>query len=141
MLKLLDIRLGTADDAEICQDIARQWRDELPFVMRPALREAAARKQLAIAELDSSVVGFVHWYARKDGWNTIHEIAVDRAYLRCGIGLALFNNVPAPIQLKCKADNDRANGFYAALGMKQVGTETTRKGTPLILWRQDEWGQ
>lgn len=141
MKELLHIRLGTEDDAPRCQFIARQWRNELPFVMRPALREAAARKQLFIAEVNGHVVGFVHWYARLDGWNTIHEIAVGRAFLGWGIGRALLNSVPTPRQLKCKADNNRANRFYAAVGMRQAGTETTRKGTPLILWQDDEWGE
>lgn len=135
LLGRLRIRIGTPDDAERCQQIARQWRDELPFVMLPALREAAARKQLFIADVDGQIAGFVHWYARKDGINTIHEITVDRDHLQGGIGRALLYSVPCPIRLKCKADNDRANRFYANAGMQQEGTETTRKGTPLIIWR------
>lgn len=135
LLGRLRIRIGAPDDAERCQQIARQWRDELPFVMLPALREAAARKQLYIADVDGQIAGFVHWYARRDGINTIHEIAVDRDHLQGGIGRTLLYSVPCPIRLKCKANNDRANRFYANAGMQQEGTETTRKGTPLILWR------
>lgn len=135
LLGRLRIRYGKPADAERCQQIARQWRDELPFVMLPALRAAADRRQLFIADVDGQIAGFVHWYARKDGLNTIHEIAVNRDYLRFGIGRALLYAVPAPIQLKCKADNDRANRFYSNAGMQQAGTETTRGGTPLVLWR------
>lgn len=131
------IRLGTVEDAERCQQIARQWRQELPFVMLPSLREAAHRRQLHIAEVVGCFAGFVHWYARKDGINTIHEIAVDRKHLHTGVGRALFQSVPAPVRLKCKADNDQANRFYAGAGMKQIGTETTRKGTQLIVWLLD----
>lgn len=135
LLGRFGIRLGTDADAEACQRIARQWRDELPFVMLPTLREAARRKQLYVAEVDGRAVGFVHWYARRDGTNTIHELAVDRNYTRFGVGRALLYSVPCPIRLKCKADNDRANRFYTNAGMTPDGTETTRGGTPLVRWR------
>lgn len=131
------IRIGTEADAEACQRLTRLpgVREHLPFVMLPTLREAAQRKQLFIAYLDGEIVGFVRWHARRDGINTIHEIAVDPKAHGLGVGRALLYSVPCPIRLKCKADNAQGNAFYAGAGMVQEGAEVTKGGTALIVWR------
>lgn len=129
------IRHGTESDLTRCQQIARQFRAALPFVSLPSLRTAARKGELFVAECDGQTVGFVHWHARRDGVSTVYDLAVDTRYQALGIGRALLYAVPAPIQLKCKADNARANRFYANAGMAQTGTATARNGTPLVVWR------
>jgi GNAT superfamily N-acetyltransferase len=131
------IRYATEADVTACQALTRLKgvREQLPFVMLPSLREAVVRKQLFIAEYDGATVGFVHWYARRDGVNTVHEIAVNPDYQGMGIGRALLYSVPCPIRLKCKQDNTQGNTFYQGAGMVLDGTETTKGSTALNIWR------
>jgi len=122
------IRHATLDDIPAIKRIACQYRAELGFVNRAALANAVGRRELYVAELpDGAVGGFVHWHARRDGWHTIYEIAVDRAQHGRGIGRALLYAVPTPIRLKCTADNEAGNRFYAGAGMILADTEPGRK--------------
>lgn len=136
-MSLLDrgfrIRYGTVEDAARCQQIARRFRTELPFVMLPQLRESAAKRELFVAEADGEIVGFVRWHARKDGGSTLYDLAVSKDAQGQGIGRALLYAVPAPIRLKCTVDNDRANAFYKASGMQLAGQDSGKK-RPLNLW-------
>lgn len=127
------IRYGTLDDVEACQRIARQYRKELPFINRAQFRQSIAKRELFVADWSGDVVGFVRWHARKDGWNTIYDLAVSGDLVYLGIGRALLYAVPAPIRLKCTVDNDTANRFYAGAGMQLVGTEQGKKRA-LNIW-------
>jgi GNAT superfamily N-acetyltransferase len=137
LLGHFQIRPAMMFDVATCQAITRLRgvREQLPFVMLPSLREAVARQQLFVALYDDAIVGFVHWYARRDGINTVHEIAVHPDYQGMGIGRALFYSVPCPIRLKCKTDNAQGNAFYRGAGMFLESTEATKGGTALNVWR------
>lgn len=119
------IRLGTDADAVTCQQIARQYRQELPFVSLPQLKQSASKGGLFVAECHGQVVGFVRWNATtrgaNKGYSAVYDLAVDTRYQRHGIGRALLYAVPAPIRLLCKADNANANAFYARMGMLDKG--------------------
>lgn len=134
LLNRFAIRLGTVDDAYLCQRMTRQFRTEFPFVTLVSLREAAQRGSLHIAMLDGEIVGFVSYRACRDGWQTIYELCVKREVHGLGIGRALLYSVPAPIRLKTTVDNTRANKFYTNAGMKLVETYqpkgTDSKGNP-----------
>lgn len=127
LLKHFRIRYGTSEDAPFCQKLTRQFRNELPFVTLVSLREAAARRNLLIAEMDGETVGFVSYRACRDGWQTVYELCVHRDYHQSGIGRALLYAVPAPIRLKCTQDNTRANRFYLNAGMKLAGVDNGKK--------------
>lgn len=133
LLKHFRIRYGTSEDAPFCQKLTRQFRNELPFVTLVSLREAAARRNLLIAEMDGETVGFVSYRACRDGWQTVYELCVSRDYHKSGIGRALLYAVPAPIRLKCTQDNARANRFYLNAGMKLAGVDNGKK-RPLNIW-------
>jgi ribosomal protein S18 acetylase RimI-like enzyme len=120
------MRLATHDDIPMIAKLARQWRMELGYVMIPALRESIERQSLIVADIGGQVVGFVNFRRRRDGWQTIYEIAVDRGHLRAGVGRWLVEMVPRPVRLKCTKDN-AANEFYRQIGFKHIGTEVGRK--------------
>jgi len=98
------------------------------------LMESAGRGELILAD-----GGFCHWHLRRDGQLTIREIIVLPGQQRGGIGTAMLERLKDTpgamcIFAKCPADLP-ANGWYAARGFADEGTETTRSGRELRLWR------
>jgi hypothetical protein len=76
-----------------------------------------------------------HWHLRRDGQLTIREIISTRP----GAGSAMLETLkttPGATSLfaKCPADL-AANGWYERRGFVEEGTETTRNGRVLRLWR------
>lgn len=131
------IRRATLDDIADCQRITRLpgVREYLPFVMRSQLADAVARRSLLVAEADGAIAGFVHYRTRRDGWSVVYDLAVNPEAQGQGIGRALLYAVPAPVRLKCTADNP-ANRFYTRAGMMLAGTETARSGRQLNVYER-----
>lgn len=127
------IRYAVADDIPAVQGIAYQWREALGRVMRPALVEAAARRELIVAERHGQVVGFANTRTRRDGVTVVYEFAVDRAHLRSRIGTGLLAAVPVPTRLKVTADNAIARSFYEAREMCCIAHEAG-KHRPLLVY-------
>lgn len=127
------IRLASEHDLTDIKRIANQNREFIGFVMKVALMEAIQKKSLLVFEDQSGVVGFVHYHPRKDGWHTIHELAVTKNLHSKGIGQQLFNSVPLPIRLKTTEDNVKALDFYAKNGMTIVGEENGKKRKLTVL--------
>ena len=95
-----------------------------------ALYESAQRGELMLID-----GGFCHWHLRRDGQLTIREIISTRR----GAGSEMLARLMAvsgatSIFAKCPAALP-ANGWYARLGFMPEGTETTRSGKMLNLWR------
>lgn len=120
------IRFAVEADLKRIKQIANQWKQELGYVMLPALRVNLARRSLVVAEYNGFIVGFVNYRACRNGWQTVYEIAVDRARHSEHIGAGLLAAVPNPIRLKCPADG-AANSFYERMGFTCMGTEDGRK--------------
>mgnify|MGYP001004279681 CR=1 FL=1 len=85
--------------------------------------------------------GMCHWHLRRDGQLTIREIIVDRHRQRMGIGEMMLHRLVATspdratsVFAKCPAELP-ANGWYEKMGFNLEGTETTRSGRTLNLWR------
>ena len=84
--------------------------------------------------------GMCHWHLRRDGQVTIREIIVEKRRQRCGIGqgmlgrLILDNRTATSLFAKCPVELP-ANGWYERMGFTLEGTETTRSGRELNLWR------
>jgi ribosomal protein S18 acetylase RimI-like enzyme len=127
------IRRAVSNDLPAVQAIARQWPTELAFVRRASLERGLSERSLYVAEADQQVVGFVLFHARRDGWQTIYDIATHRDYLGQGVGRALLYAVPCPIRLKCTVDNVAGNRFYFSAGMQVARVEQGRKRT-LNVW-------
>ena len=127
------IRLATDHDLTDIKRNANQNREFIGFVMKIALIEAIKKRSLLVFEELSGVIGFVHYHPRKDGWHTIHEIAVSKQLQSKGVGQQLFDSVPLPIRLKTTEDNIKALGFYVKNGMKIVGIENGKKRKLTVL--------
>ena len=121
------VRFAFPEDEDAIVQIASQYRNELGYVMRPAMRESMARRSLFVAVHDSRVVGFVNSRRRRDGMNVIYEIAVHREVRGQRIGAALLNAIPKPKRLKVTQDNERAIAFYEQSGMTRVGAEQGKR--------------
>ena len=79
--------------------------------------------------------GLCHWHLRRDRQITIREIIS----IRPGAGsemLERLKNVPGATSIfaKCPADLE-ANNWYKRRGFVCEGTEVTRTGRELRLWR------
>src|SRR5690606_19035862 len=120
------LRHATPDDVPRILELARQYRDELGYVHPVALREHIHRRTVLVAEWYGNVWGFVDYHARRDGWQTIYHLAVDKHVTGQGIGRQLLYAVPCPMRLKVTTDNT-ANVFYAGAGMQLVATEAGKK--------------
>jgi N-acetylglutamate synthase-like GNAT family acetyltransferase len=129
------VRWATAADIDAIRKIARQYDNELGRVHKGALETGIKRRSLIVATYSDRVVGFCNFWARRDGWQTIYEIAVDRTYRDQNIGAGLLAAVPGPIQLKCTTDNP-ANAFYEKQGFKHAGIDQGKK-RPLNIWKRE----
>jgi ribosomal protein S18 acetylase RimI-like enzyme len=129
-------RLGNESDLQDIKKITNQYRSELGFVMNVALKDAINKDELLVAEFQGEVIGFVDFHKRRDGWNTIREIAVRKDFKQKGVGKKLFNMVPKPRRLKCTVDNQYSNDFYKSQGMKLISVEPGRK-RQLNVWVDD----
>lgn len=133
------IRWAVEGDIPAIKKIANQYKNELGFVMIPALHKSIQRKTLFVAERSGAIVGFLNFCIRRDGGITIYEIATDKYARLMGcnsIGKGLISALPAmPIRLKCAIDNP-ANGFYQHMGFKLDRIEDGRK-RKLNVWIKD----
>lgn len=129
------VRFAVETDLTGIKKLANGYKQELGYVMLPALRESIQRRNLVIAEDGGQVVGFVNYRACQDGWSTVYEIAVDKTRRGEHIGAGLLAAVPNPIRLKCPVDG-AANDFYASQGFTCVRTEDGRKRR-LNVWHQE----
>lgn len=124
------IRAAVPEDKNALLNIAHQYRSELGYVHPVALMEHIQRGTVYVAEWSGQVAGFVDFHtpqrAANKGYSVVYHIAVHRDFTRKDIGRALLYAVPCPIRLKCTQDNP-ANKFYEAAGMRLVGTETGKK--------------
>lgn len=116
--------------------IGNQHRNEMGQILKHNLRVGIAEQSLLVAK-DSSgqTVGFILWHQRKDGWNTIYDVGVEKSHLGAGVGKALILRVPRPRQLKAVEDNWRSHKFYLSAGMAVAGTAQSRRGRKLLIFR------
>lgn len=94
------------------------------------LWESAQRGELLLTE-----GGFCHWHLRKDGQLTIREIIS----LRPGAGSEMLERLKqvagaTSLFAKCPVELE-ANDWYRKRGFALEGTETTKTGRVLNLWR------
>lgn len=97
------------------------------------LEESAKRGELILVD-----GGICNFHIRRDGQLTIREIIVLPEYLGQGIGSSILSRLiamkPKSIFAKCPSDLS-SNGWYEHMGFILEGTETTKRGRKLNLWR------
>jgi GNAT superfamily N-acetyltransferase len=122
----MQIDRATIEDIPACKHIASQWRVELGFVNRAALAERQQRGTLLVAWRDRRIVGFCDYNVTKRGENAgysvVYHLAIDKAFLRQGVGSALLDAVPHPIRLTTITDSEACK-FYESIGF----TNTSNK--------------
>lgn len=118
----VDSDIGIGKEAGGIIKIRKQYSKELGAPHYPAMRSAVNRREIIVAEFDELIVGYVYFHRRKDGWNTIYEIATASDWTRHKIATGLLCGIPYPIQLKCPVDNP-ANKFYEQQGFQFMGQE------------------
>lgn len=126
------IRLATEKDIPAVGKIAQQNKKFVGFVMNVALAEAVKKGGLHVYTKDDEVIGFVHCHKRLDGWTTLHEIAVAKAYQGQGIGKQLLAVPPEPVRLKTTFDNTVAIALYEKYGFEMKRTEQGKKRELLV---------
>lgn len=132
------IRLGTEQDLKAIKRIANQNREFIGFVMNVALKEAIKHDTLHVYEHEGQIIGFMHCHKRKDGWTTLHEIGIDKAFQKQGIGQQLLKQLDGSIRLKTTIDNIQAIRFYLNNGYDLVRTEQGKKRELLVFERQSQ---
>lgn len=128
------IRKSRIDDKDAIAKIWRKNTSMLGGVQMAALKRSIENGCCHVAEIENKVVGFVEFYTRKDGGNTIYHIATDEQFQKRGIGAALLFSVPCPIRLRVTSDNEKAIRFYEHYNMIRTGEETSRTGRRLFVY-------
>lgn len=115
------IKASTLKDLDDIKLLADESRQELGFVLKPALRESIRNRSLYVVKRSASspVVGFVHFRNRKDRVTKIYQICIDRCVRRLGFGSKLIKAVlkqaavigQIKVALQCPEDLP-ANYFY-----------------------------
>jgi len=136
----LVVRKATLADLNVIKSLADVHKNELGFLLRPALANSIDRSEVFVAENSRGIVGFVEYHHRQDEQTTLYHIAVRSDHRRQGIGRRLVkaltydaNERKGFIQLKCPVDLE-ANEFYERLGFSQVDTDPG-KHRELAVWR------
>ncbi|MBC8263372.1 MAG: GNAT family N-acetyltransferase [Anaerolineales bacterium] len=137
----LMIRKAIPADLDIVKGLADAHKNELGFVLRPALASSIDRGEVIVAENSRGIVGFVEYHHRQDEQTTLYHIAVAPQHRRQGIGQRLVNALVYDagehnqrfVLLKCPADLE-ANKFYERLGFSHVDTQPGKQ-RELSIWR------
>jgi GNAT superfamily N-acetyltransferase len=124
------VRKATPSDLDAIKALADTQRQELGFVLRPALARSIERGEVFVAENSTGLVGFIEYHHRQDRQTTVYHVAVISGYRRKGVGRALIETLrdealdrkKCTIRLKCPAHLP-AQGFYARLGFNSLGRE------------------
>jgi len=138
------IRKASVHDLLAVKAIADANRESIGFVLRPALEEHMHRGWLYVAgyeDTQDTVVGFVNFRHRRDGWSVVYEICVDASARMQGVGHRLLSQLYSDVVnqqrkgvlLKCPEESP-ANEFYATVGLKCIGIVPGRQRR-LVLWQ------
>jgi N-acetylglutamate synthase-like GNAT family acetyltransferase len=128
------IRKAGKNDLDAIKKLADQHKEELGFILRPALDKSISDKEIFVAESNSRLIAFVHYHHRKDRQTTLYHIVVDAVHRNTGVGLGLINALYGEcrvidkemILLKCP-ENLEANNFYKKSGFGLYQVETGKK--------------
>jgi ribosomal protein S18 acetylase RimI-like enzyme len=139
----IQIRKAVSSDISDLKALADAHKNELGFVLRPALTRSVDNRSIivAIPVNDQVLAGFVDYHHRKDSQTTIYHIVVASDWRRIGIGRELVEALRSEamafgkhrIVLKCPEDL-MANAFYQSIGFRVAAVEIG-KTRPLNVWQ------
>lgn len=138
--ELLEVRKATRYDIDSIKKIADAHRDELGFVLRPALLASIDRGEVTVVQVADNLVGFMEYHHRQDEQTTLYHILVIPSMRGKGIGRLLIETLTkeatesghSVVKLKCPA-NLPANRFYEHIGAR-LHTVENGKSRDLIVW-------
>ena len=141
------VRQAGLSDLDAIKYLADAHRNELGFVLRPALAKSIERAEVLVAENSCGIVGFIEYHHRRDEQTTLYHIAVQRDHRQRNIGRQLVQALrddagernKSHIQLKCPVDLE-ANEFYDRLGFVKTEVQPG-KHRSLVVWRITTSGQ
>ncbi|MBK9232160.1 MAG: GNAT family N-acetyltransferase [Anaerolineae bacterium] len=90
-LDALEIRKAMQSDIGILKALADAHKDEIGFILRPALAKSIDNREVFVVTLsgEPAPVGFVDYHHRKDAQTTLYHIVVSPDYRGTGIGRKL----------------------------------------------------
>lgn len=130
----LATRKAHESDLEAIKAIADAERNSLGFITRTTIRKAIYQGNIIVVTVNNRVVGFQHYYHRKqDRQTTLYHKAVLLDFRRQGLGTRLVDAVVQEaramgrqkLRLKCPVDLP-ANRFHKRYGFVLVGQEPGR---------------
>jgi GNAT superfamily N-acetyltransferase len=142
------ITLAEMEHLAAAKLLSDQHKRELGFINRAILQKAIETKSLIIAlrddgdkQTERELLGFVHFYVRRDHIITLNSIVVAQAHQRTGLGRQLFASLihqarirgKNEICLKCPEELP-ANVFYEHVGLQKIACESG-KLRALNIWR------
>lgn len=146
-LEYLTVEMARIEHLQAVKRLADKHKLELGFINLGMLRKAIEAETLLVATCtigdtgaESGLVGFVHFYLRRDSIVTLYSIVVAKDYRQRGLGRRLFAELvkvacfrgKTVIRLKCPIELS-ANAFYEHLGLKIACIEEG-KHRPLNVW-------
>lgn len=126
------VEMAHVEHLSAVKRLADKHKLELGFINLGMLRKAIETGSLLVATLaigdtgaEAWLVGFVHFYVRRDSVVTLYSIVVAQDYRQSGLGRQLFAELvrvacscgKTEIRLKCPIELP-ANAFYEHLGLK-----------------------
>lgn len=143
MIKKILIRNAELRDLDRIKCIADLHKQELGFVLRPALKKGIQQEEVIVAIKDKELIGFVHFHHRRDEQTTLYKIVVLENYRGKGVGKLLINELVDKAKkldkrlllLKCPEDLP-ANYFYDHINFRLTHLENG-KGRRLVVWRKE----
>lgn len=140
------IRKALLSDIENLKTLADAHRNELGFILRPALAKSVDNRSVLVAVSATNygvLTGFVDYHHRRDSQTTLYHIVVASDQQGNGIGrelVATLRNEAIAlgkhrIVLRCP-EGLQANSFYQSLGFRRVAVENG-KTRRLNVWQFD----
>lgn len=133
-------RKAKLSDLDPIKALADLHRNELGFVLRPALEKSIIENEIIIAEARKVLIGFAHYRHRRDQQTTLYHIVVHADFRGHGVGKRLIKALHKEasergkkhILAKCPVSLE-ANKFYSRADFNLDRTEDG-KSRPLNVW-------
>jgi N-acetylglutamate synthase-like GNAT family acetyltransferase len=136
----LIIRKALIEEVDSIKKITDQNKNELGFVLKPALVRSVQQNEVLVVLENEEIVGFCNYHHRLDKRTTLHNILIIKRHQGNGVGLKLFLKMvdeakqigQYEVILRCPQDLS-ANEFYRRIGCHLSNIEEGKKRR-LCVW-------